>query len=213
MRVPFVVALAGVLDFFAFILISVTYGGAIAVLACVGAPFIVGLLVGLLFSPGVLRLEDSEKVIAQAHPSGPVVWIAYVLSLGLYAYWRAAEQLTITDRRVVYQKGLVTKTERSLPLHFVQDATVRTVVWSSHVTLSTAGGAEGVGSFGPCWLGDARALKDLIVDSARQSRQHEQLTPAADGVVVALQSLQDLHVAGALTGDEFTAAKGRLLQS
>jgi hypothetical protein len=213
MRVPFAVALAIALDFFVFILVSVTHGLAVAALVCVGAPFLVGLLIGLLFSPGVLRLEDGEKVISQAHPTGPVVGLAYVMSLGLYAYWRAAEQLTITDRRVVYQKGLVTKTERSLPLHFVQDATVRTVVWSSHVTLSTAGGAEGVGSFGPCRPEEARALKDLIVDSARQAQPQGPSTPAADDMVVAIRSLQDLHVAGALTADEFTAAKGRLLQN
>jgi hypothetical protein len=213
MTVPARGGLVVLIDLLLFLFIAALVGVVPAVLLSLGVPLLGFLSVGLCCKPGTVRLEQDEKVISTLHPSGPVVWLAYAFTLGIYAYWRAAKQLTVTDRRVVYLEGLISKTERSLPLHFVQDATLRSVLWSSRVSLSTAGGAAGFESFGPSWTDEARSLKDTIVDRARQSRQPAPIVAPSDDMVGQLQSLQDLHHAGALSVDEFTAAKGRLLQN
>jgi hypothetical protein len=177
-----------------------------------GFPLLICLAVGLLFSPGSVRSEPGEKIISSYQPSGPEVWAMYGLTLGIYGFWRAANQLTVTDRRVVYLQGLVQKKEHSLPLHFIQDVSLKGVIWSSRISFSTAGGAAGFESFGPVWTEDARALKDTIMDRARRALKQAAPSSGDADPVAKLKALQELHESGTLSSDEFALAKGRVLQ-
>jgi hypothetical protein len=70
-----------------------------------------------------------------------------LFTLGLYYFWWKVTWFVVTDRRLITTKGIVTKTEVSLPLHVVQDASVRTYLagtGTGRVDVSTAGGSAGI---------------------------------------------------------------------
>ena len=79
---------------------------------------------------------------------------------------------TLTNQRIIETKGILEKTETSLPLFFIQDATLRTWFfprWGA-VSVSTAGE---VGAFtGTLWLrqAEARSLREGIVQEAERTR-------------------------------------------
>jgi uncharacterized membrane protein YdbT with pleckstrin-like domain len=52
-------------------------------------------------------------------------WIKFVLSLGLSLMWWLGTKLSVTDRRVIWKKGLFGMRERSIPLRQVQDVSVQ----------------------------------------------------------------------------------------
>ena len=51
-------------------------------------------------------------------------WASLIFTLGLYVFWWLAKTLTVTDRRVVWRRGLLGSKERSVPLQQVQDVSV-----------------------------------------------------------------------------------------
>lgn len=171
-------------------------------------------LIGIIAKPAGLRLEHGETIKLSQHPCGPGVWMRYFLSFGLYEFWRSAMHMTVTDRRVVCMAGLLRKTERSLPLRFIQDASVRSLLWSGRVTVSTAGGSEGIERFGDLWPREAREMKDQVLQFAR----HAQRPPAEhdpargrSGIVEQLHALEALRTSGGLTVTQFEAAKAQVL--
>lgn len=206
-------AVGGLLTFlFIVVFAGITGVGLVAAFALTLAVIVA---IGLIAKPGELRIEADETVVYPTiHPSGPLVWFRYAITLGLYEFWRKATCLTVTDRRVIYHAGLISKTERTLPLHFLQDASLRTVLGSSYVSFSTAGREAGFETFGPCWPEQARSLKDTIVDRARVKPRTAVSAPPppSSGLVEQLRSLQQLRDEGALSPDEFATAKVRVLQ-
>jgi hypothetical protein len=46
----------------------------------------------------------------------------YVATLGFYGFWRKANTFVLTDRRVLIGEGIVARSERSIPLHQIEDA-------------------------------------------------------------------------------------------
>ena len=46
-------------------------------------------------------------------PSG--TWYAYLLTLGLWEFWRRKKAYTLTNQRIIETKGILEKTETSLP--------------------------------------------------------------------------------------------------
>jgi hypothetical protein len=185
---------------------------AMFVVVVIGVPLLAFLAIGLFFTPGSARLEPGEEIVSSHRPSGPDMWASYVFTLGIFAFWRAANQLVITNRRVVHLEGLVRKHERSLPLHFIQDVSLKSVLWSGRIIFSTAGGLAGLESFGPLWTEEARAIKDTITDRARRSLKAPASVDANNDTVAKLKALQELHDSGTLSSDEFALAKGRVLQ-
>jgi hypothetical protein len=89
------------------------------------------------------ELADGEPIVTACKPAKLPRWITYLVTLGLYEFWRRATVYAVTDRRVVARKGIITKTEGSLPLFYVQDATIQTFLWWGRVHVSTAGGEGG----------------------------------------------------------------------
>jgi len=69
---------------------------------------------------------SNEEVIIRKRESALslVFWINLVFTLGLYIFWWLAKSLTVTNRRVVWKKGIIGSKERSVPLRQVQDVSV-----------------------------------------------------------------------------------------
>jgi membrane protein YdbS with pleckstrin-like domain len=111
-----------------------------------------------------VRLQDGEEVLLALRVTGWGATLLKILTLGLYIPWWRVTWLVVTDRRLITKKGILNKTEVSLPLHFVQDASVHTS-WQGvgRVELSTAGGSEGISRIIGLKTQDARQLADTIM--------------------------------------------------
>jgi membrane protein YdbS with pleckstrin-like domain len=109
-----------------------------------------------------VRLQDGEEVLLAVKPK-PFNGLM-VFTLGLYYPWWQATWFVVTNRRLVTMQGILNKTEVSLPLHFVQDASVRTS-WQGvgRVDVSTAGGGDGISRIIGLKPQDARQLADTIM--------------------------------------------------
>lgn len=117
-----------------------------------------------------LRLHDGEQPIIALQPSTGGCWAQLFLTLGLYSFWRAKTVFALTDQRVIYKKGIISKTERSVPLTQIQDATVFSQFWVGGVRLSTAGGAMSIERLTPITPAEARLLADQILQEAHKRR-------------------------------------------
>jgi hypothetical protein len=69
-----------------------------------------------------VNLQTGESVVLVARPARAVVWPRYLWTLGVYGIWRKRHTFVLTDRRVLIGKGVFMRTERSIPLHRVDDA-------------------------------------------------------------------------------------------
>ena len=72
-------------------------------------------------------------------------WIKLLFTAGLYFFWWLAKSLTVTDRRVIWSKGLLAKEERTVPLPQVQDVSVSNkglgfLLGHGTIRIETAGG-------------------------------------------------------------------------
>ena len=166
--------------------------------------------------PAGLALHDDEAVILALRPSpGWVVLANEIVTLGLYAIWWKRTAFVLTNQRIIYRRGVFNTIERSLPVRFVQDATVVTR-WTgiSGVTLSTAGGAASFEQISPLDSESARALKEAIMQAARAAWStpsgHE--AHGADFTDI-LRKLAELRDAGVLTEEEFALKKADILRT
>jgi uncharacterized membrane protein YdbT with pleckstrin-like domain len=116
-----------------------------------------------------LRLRDDEEVVMACRPSPHwVVLINKLVTLWLYTFWWKRTAFVLTNQRVIYRRGVFNSVERSLPLRFVQDATVVAKWYGvAGVVVSTAGGAEGFEQLSPLSVAEARRFKDALLDAAR----------------------------------------------
>ena len=107
-------------------------------------------------------LDSNEKVLAEGRQSPALIWLGYIVTLGLIEFWRRARVTTLTDRRLIIQSGIVTKSDRSLPLSKIQDVTVKSQIGFDRLFVTTAGGFGGV--ITSPWMkgGTARRMADLI---------------------------------------------------
>jgi membrane protein YdbS with pleckstrin-like domain len=120
------------------------------------------------------RLQPGEKVLFQAHPAAWSLFPVYVLTLGLYELWRKAAWFMVTDQRVIASKGIVTRTQRSVPVDMIQDASVRTQLGVGTVVVSSAGGPLSAQRFGPMSSATANEMADVILAGRRQARERTQ---------------------------------------
>jgi len=166
--------------------------------------------------PSGMALHDDEAVILALRPSpGWVVLVNEIVTLGLYAIWWKRTAFVLTNQRIIYRRGVFNTIERSLPVRFVQDATVVTR-WTgiSGVWLSTAGGAASFEQISPLDSESARALKEAIMQAARAAWStpsgHE--VPSTDFTDI-LRKLAELRDAGVLTDEEFALKKADVLRT
>jgi PH (Pleckstrin Homology) domain-containing protein len=69
-----------------------------------------------------LPLGPGESVVLVARPSLFVTWPKYVLTLGLYGVWRKRETAVVTNRRILISRGVLSRSERSIPFDHIDDA-------------------------------------------------------------------------------------------
>lgn len=164
--------------------------------------------------PPGLDLREGESVILALRPSPAwVVLINKLLTLGLYSLWWRRTGFVLTDQRVIYRRGLINTIERSLPLRFVQDATVVTRWYGvAGVRLSTAGGVDGFEQLSPLDPTTARALRDALIRTAHATWSPPPTEPVvASDFADVLRKVADLRDAGVLTEEEFAAKKAEIL--
>ena len=117
------------------------------------------------------ELAEGESIIFACRPAKAPRFALYLITLGLYEFWRRVSFYAVTDRRAAARAGRITNTEASLPLFYVQDATIRTFLGWGYVYVSTAGG-EG-GDLETQWLpkDDARRFRSEILERAHSERE------------------------------------------
>jgi hypothetical protein len=72
-----------------------------------------------------IDLQPGETVIVMARPSRSVTWPKYLYTLGLYGIWRKRHMFVLTDRRILASEGVFNRSERSIPLSRIDDASFR----------------------------------------------------------------------------------------
>lgn len=110
-----------------------------------------------------IRLHDEEEILVDLMPSVWWTWPRYLFTLGLWKFWRARHHFVLTNQRVVVAKGIINKTEQSVPLNRIQDAALRrSPLTGGAVVLSSAGGPLGVGVIGPLTRAEATQFADTM---------------------------------------------------
>jgi Bacterial PH domain len=72
--------------------------------------------------PRRLSLRSDEAVVLVATPSRLLSLPKYLITLGLYGFWRKRQNYVLTDQRVLMGRGIFNRTERSIPLNRIEDA-------------------------------------------------------------------------------------------
>jgi hypothetical protein len=104
-----------------------------------------------------LTLRPGEKISMRAQPRKGV-W-RYILTCGLWELDRRATQFTLTNQRLVIEKGLLHRVVNAVPLGDVQRVIVRTGPFEGTVAVSTfgAGGLQ-QNQIGPLAVSSARSF-------------------------------------------------------
>lgn len=111
-----------------------------------------------------IDVDHDEVVVMVARPSIAAVWPKYVITLGLYGLWRRQNITILTDRRVLVGKGIVSRTEQTLPLSRINDAVyVRKGLYAYCEIASTLRGRSHVQRVGPLSVRQARRLTREII--------------------------------------------------
>ena len=67
-------------------------------------------------------LFPEESVVMAAIPGRLATLPKYMVTLGLYELWRRRNTAIITDKRIMFGSGIVRRSEKSIPLSKVIDA-------------------------------------------------------------------------------------------
>jgi hypothetical protein len=110
-----------------------------------------------------LELVPGEEVLYRALPWRGATWPKYLYTLGLYGFWRKRRPMVLTDHRVLLGKGVFVRTERSIPLHRVDNAVyVRVGPVSYCDVLYTTRGSRATERLGPFSPLKARQFANAI---------------------------------------------------
>jgi hypothetical protein len=66
-------------------------------------------------------LPSEEKVVMTARPARIATIPKYVVTLGLYELWRRRNTAMVTDQRILFGSGILSRSEKSIPLRDVTD--------------------------------------------------------------------------------------------
>jgi uncharacterized membrane protein YdbT with pleckstrin-like domain len=166
-------------------------------------------------SKGIVRLQDGEEIIVAFRRTAWPPKLFMILTLGLYIPWWRAGWMVLTDRRVMVRYGIFNREERSLPVHFVQDASVsRSWAGVGEVLISSAGGDSGNLHCPGLKPAHARQLADATLSQVRHASVGNSHAQQGTGdISEALTRLASLRDSGVLTEEEFAQQKTRLLGS
>jgi hypothetical protein len=108
--------------------------------------------------------ERGETVLLVARPSIAAVWYRYVVTLGVYGLWRRQDLSVLTDRRVLVGKGILRRTEHSVPLANINDAVYQRKLFFAYCEISsTVRGRNHVQRVGPLSVRQARLFTQEIL--------------------------------------------------
>jgi hypothetical protein len=110
------------------------------------------------------RLFDDEDVLMVTRPGRLASFPKYLATLGLYGFWRKRDTSAVTDHRVLLANGILSRSERSIPLSHVDDVSVARRGLYSYVNLTvTQRGATVAQRVGPMSPGAARRFAREIL--------------------------------------------------
>jgi hypothetical protein len=72
-------------------------------------------------TPHGVTLRAGETIVMVVRPSRALSLGKYLYTLGLYGIWRKRHIYVLTDDRLMTGKGVVNRTETSIPLNRVED--------------------------------------------------------------------------------------------
>jgi hypothetical protein len=90
------------------------------------------------------QLFDDENVVLVAHPGRLATFPKLVMTLGLYSIWRRHDTSVLTDQRVLLGKGILRRSERSIPLASLDDVSFSRSGLSSYADLTIRDRRSGV---------------------------------------------------------------------
>ena len=82
------------------------------------------------------QLFDGENVVLVAHPGRLATFPKLVMTFGFYSFWRRHDTSVLTDQRVLLGKGILRRSERSIPLANLDDVSFARSGLSSYADLT-----------------------------------------------------------------------------
>jgi Bacterial PH domain len=114
-------------------------------------------------SPRGFTLRGEESVVLVVRPSRALSLGKYLYTLGLYGIWRKRQVYVLTETRLMTGKGVVNRTETSIPMGRIEEASfVRRGAGSYCQIVYSAYGRRRVELVGPLLAKDARRLANEI---------------------------------------------------
>ncbi|HSS09049.1 MAG TPA: PH domain-containing protein [Acidimicrobiales bacterium] len=112
-----------------------------------------------------VHLQPGETLVLLARPSRGVTWPKYLYTLGLYGIWRKRQTFALTTRRILLSKGVFARSERSIPLNRVDDASFNRRGFAAYCDVAvTTRGPRRVERVGPLSSGMARRFTREVQD-------------------------------------------------
>jgi membrane protein YdbS with pleckstrin-like domain len=113
--------------------------------------------------PRGLTLRGGESIVMVVRPSRALSLGKYLYTLGLYGIWRKRHVYVLTDDRLMSGKGVINRTEVSIPIGRIDEVGfVRRGLGSYCQIVLTAHGRRRMELVGPLMAGDARRLAGEI---------------------------------------------------
>jgi len=84
-------------------------------------------------------LLPDEEVVTAANPSRLATLPKYVMTLGLYELWRRRDTAIVTDKRILFGRGIFSRVEESVPLKDVTGVTFLRRGANSYAEVAVAG--------------------------------------------------------------------------
>ena len=113
--------------------------------------------------PRGLTLRSGESIVMVVRPSRALSLGKYLYTLGLYGIWRKRQVYVLTDDRLMSGKGVINRTEVSIPIGRIDEVGfVRRGLGSYCQIVLTAHGRRRMELVGPLLAKDARRLAGEI---------------------------------------------------
>lgn len=115
--------------------------------------------------PGTVAAQhagEEQELFRAVIAATPIVWLKWLITLGIYEVFRRHTMFIVTSRRVIVRTGVVRRNERSIPMRQIQDISTHKGMFTGRVALSSAGGTLGVESFGPLWRPSVDRMSQAI---------------------------------------------------
>jgi membrane protein YdbS with pleckstrin-like domain len=164
-------------------------------------------------------MRPGEQVLAVIYRWWFAVAPFYLFTVGLYEFWRRRRFIALTNERLLLCHGiLLFKTQRSIPVDRVQDATYGRALWMGTVSISSAGGSFGKISDTAYKPSQTKEFVARLQDRIKQVQVGEQggiagpPTSATGDPAGSLRQLESLKDQGLLSDDEYAAKRQEILK-